>query len=69
MQTTAKVKGSKLVHLHTSGHATAKDIKKVCEITKAKVVIPIHSDKPEAFHELGIEAEIRVLQDGESVII
>ncbi len=57
--------GSRLAHLHTSGHATAEQLKQVCEITKAKVVIPIHSENPEAFKTLGIAAEIRVLQDGE----
>jgi ribonuclease J len=62
----AIVGGSRLVHLHTSGHATAEQIKQVCEITKAKVVLPIHSEQPEAFLDLGIIAEIKVLQDGEA---
>ncbi len=58
--------GSQLINLHTSGHATPGQIKQVCEITKTKVVLPIHSEKPEAFKDLGIAAEIKVLQDGES---
>lgn len=61
--------GSRLIHLHTSGHATAEQIKQVCKITKAKVVIPIHSEQPEAFNNLGIDAKIKVLQDGESIEI
>lgn len=61
----AKAGGSKFVNLHTSGHATTADIKRVCDITQAKLIIPIHSEKPEAFECLGINGEVRVLQDGE----
>ena len=61
--------GSKLVHLHTSGHATADDIIKVCEITQAKTVLPIHSENPKAFTELGIKADIKILHDGESITL
>jgi ribonuclease J len=60
----AKAAGSIIELLHTSGHATAEDIKKVCEITKAKQVIPIHVEKPDAFMRLGIKSEIIMLQDG-----
>jgi ribonuclease J len=59
--------GGKLLYLHTSGHATAEQIKQVCEITQAKTIIPIHSESPEAFRALGINAAVRVLQDGESI--
>ncbi|MCH5152221.1 MAG: MBL fold metallo-hydrolase [Clostridiales bacterium] len=61
--------GSRLEYLHTSGHATAEQIKKVCEITNAKIIIPIHSEKPEAFLHLGINCDVRLLHDGESVLI
>ena len=61
--------GSYIEYLHTSGHATANQIKQVCDITNAKVIIPIHSEAPEAFKKLGISGEIRILQDGESVLI
>jgi len=65
----AVANGSRLVHLHTSGHATTDDIKRVCEITQAKTIIPIHCEKPEAFRALGINAEIKVLDDGGEVSI
>ena len=61
--------GSRLLHLHTSGHATAEQLKQVCEITQAKMIVPIHSEKPENFLNMGIQADIRVLSDGESITI
>lgn len=59
--------GSKFVELHTSGHAVAADIKKLCEITKPKIVIPIHVEDPQAFTRLGIKSDIKILNDGESI--
>lgn len=61
--------GSKMVYLHTSGHAGIDEIKKVCEITNAKTVIPIHSEKPEMLKELGIKSNIVILQDNEILTI
>jgi len=58
--------GSRLIHLYTSGHATAEDIKKVCEITQAKTIIPIHGEKPKVFDRLGLSGEVRILRDGEA---
>lgn len=65
----AMTAGSGLIYLHTSGHATAEDIKKVCEITQAKTVVPIHCERPENFLSLGVKAEILLLQDGESITL
>ena len=61
--------GARVLHLHTSGHATAKQIKQVCEITRAKTIIPIHSEKPENFNALNIPAQIKILNDGETMTI
>lgn len=61
------IRGGRVEYLHTSGHAKYEDIKKVCEITNAKTVLPIHSENPEVFHSLGINGEVRVLQDGEEI--
>ncbi|MCL2675826.1 MAG: hypothetical protein FWE84_04495, partial [Firmicutes bacterium] len=63
----AKANGSRVIDLHTSGHAIAGQIKQVCEITDAKVILPIHSESPEAFLKLGINATIRILHDGEEI--
>ena len=62
----AKTAGSKFVELHTSGHATAEDLAKLCEITTPKIVIPIHSEQPEAFKKIGIKSHIQILNDGEN---
>lgn len=61
--------GSKFEYLHTSGHASIEDIEKICRITQARVVIPIHCEVPESFGKLDIDGEIRVLSDGESLDI
>lgn len=60
--------GCRLTHLHTSGHASVDEIKKVCDITNAKTVIPIHSENPDKIRELGISGEIVILQDEESFV-
>lgn len=65
----ATAAGSRLIQLHTSGHATAEDIKKVCEITQAKTIVPIHCERPDSFLSLGVKAEIMLLQDGESITV
>jgi ribonuclease J len=66
---TAKEVGSKYQYLHTSGHATVDDIKKVCEITNAKMIIPIHTEAPEVFTKMSIAGEIVLLKDGEGVTV
>ncbi|MCH5351295.1 MAG: hypothetical protein J1F39_04960, partial [Clostridiales bacterium] len=57
--------GCKMVNLHTSGHASVDEIIKICEITEAKTIIPIHSESPEMLKELGITGNTVVLQDNE----
>lgn len=58
-------RGCKIVHLHTSGHASIDEIKEICKITKAKTIIPIHSECPERLKELGVSGSIVILQDNE----
>ncbi len=55
---------STFLYLHTSGHATANAIKAVCEITKAKTIIPMHTEKPENFTKLETKGKIKLLEDG-----
>lgn len=57
--------GCKIVNLHTSGHASVDEIIKICEITEAKTIIPIHSESPEKLKELGVSGNIVNLQDNE----
>ena len=65
----AKADGSLYKYLHTSGHATEEQLKTVCGITNSKLVIPIHSEDPEAFKKLNISGEVRILNDGESISV
>lgn len=61
--------GCRIVNLHTSGHASVDEIKKVCKITESKTIIPIHSEKPETLKEIGITGNVVILQDNESFTI
>lgn len=62
---TALQNGCRLVKLHTSGHADATEIRRLCEITQAKIVIPIHSENPEAMQRY-IDNKVLLLQDNEA---
>jgi len=58
------------IYLHTSGHADFDTIKKVCEVVNPKIIIPIHSENPYQFKEMGLEnCEIRLCEDGEYISI
>lgn len=61
--------GSRPKYLHTSGHASAQQLKQTCEITGAKLIIPIHSENPEAFLQSEMKDKVRILHDGESISI
>jgi ribonuclease J len=38
--------------IHTSGHATLSDIKKLLKAVKPKRIVPIHTEKPELLKSL-----------------
>ncbi len=40
------------IYLHTSGHADFDAIKRVCKTVNPNLIIPIHTQKPDAFEEL-----------------
>ncbi len=65
----ALTNGSRMVHLHTSGHASIEEIKQVCKITNARTIIPIHSERPEKLKNLGISGNIVILQDNQDFIV
>ena len=50
---------------HTSGHGSRDCIRQVIDITKPEVVIPIHTEVPEAIKELTDKAV--VLQDRRNI--
>ena len=55
--------------LHTSGHATVDDIRQmILTVKPQKYIIPIHTEKPQAFEELDLgeySERIHMLNDGE----
>lgn len=52
--------------LHTSGHASPEDIRKLHETVTPKCgLIPIHTDTPEGFEELISAGQVILLDDGE----
>ena len=56
--------------LHTSGHADFNAIKQVCETVKAKVILPIHGENPEAFKEMDLkDCVIKIVNDNEEIKI
>jgi len=48
--------------IHTSGHASIEDIKRVIDGLKPKRVIPIHTLNPELFE--GLSSEVELHDDG-----
>ena len=50
------------ISIHTSGHASLLDIKRVIEGLNPKIIVPIHTMMPEAFK--GISSKIKLLVDG-----
>ena len=52
--------------LHTSGHASAADIRKVIDRVNPKAVIPIHTDNPNALQEICADKKIIILRDKEA---
>jgi ribonuclease J len=59
-----------LKHAHASGHADAKQLKKIAEFIKPKQLYPVHTDKPEMFKKL-IGKKVRVVlpEIGKAVMI
>ena len=52
--------------IHTSGHADISTLKAMANAIKPKTIIPIHTIKPEDYHDL-FDFPVRVLIDGEVV--
>lgn len=50
--------------LHTSGHATVSDIRRVITELEPKKIIPIHTMAPEAF--IGLSENVTLKEDGKA---
>lgn len=55
--------------LHTSGHASRKDLRHVIEKADPQVVIPMHTDAPQKIQELCSNRRVAMLKDGEAFTI
>ncbi len=63
---TALLKNRRWVHLHTSGHAAPDTLRAVVEAVQPRCgVIPMHTERPEAFTELFPNVNTILLKDGE----
>ena len=56
-------RGFSLISLHTSGHASLNDIKKLIDGVEPKLIIPIHTMMPTAFKDFC--GKTKLLEDGE----
>ncbi len=56
--------------LHVSGHAYARDIKKLIEALNPKMIIPMHTEKAEEMKDMGEfrNYNIKTLKDGENIL-
>lgn len=57
--------GKRFHHLHASGHASPDAILTLCQTLQPRMVIPIHTRKPEAL--AGRVPQLRLAQDGEVI--
>lgn len=55
--------------LHTSGHASVRDIRTVVEKLDPSIIIPIHTDRPDALRSICPTKNIIIVQDKEVVDI
>lgn len=56
------------IYLHTSGHADFDAIKSVCQAVNPNLIIPIHTEKPEAFEKFGLEdCQVKLAKDKEEI--
>ena len=63
------LEGHKRLDMHTSGHADIDAIKMVIETVMPDVVIPMHTEVPEAFLELVENKKVVLVNDDEKIKI
>ena len=67
-ETLAKSIGSDYEYLHTSGHCDMKSMREILRLLQPKAIIPIHTDRPDAFVEQFCdEWPVIRLIDGQSI--
>ena len=55
--------------LHTSGHASHKDIRMVIEKVNPDIIIPIHTEVPDILQTLCLDRNIVISEDGEEIVL
>jgi ribonuclease J len=58
-----------LKHAHASGHADGKQLKKIAEEIKPKVLFPVHTEKPEMFGKIIKKVKIVMPEVGKEIIL
>jgi ribonuclease J len=54
-------KGFRYEHIHTSGHADVKTLQRLAKAVKPKMIIPVHTEKPEAY--MGLFDNVKITKD------
>ena len=53
--------------IHTSGHASIKDLARLVQAVNPGLLVPIHTFYPEDYTQFIDEDKVRVLNDGQSL--
>jgi len=61
--------GYKRIDLHTSGHADSEAIKMVVDMTNPDMVVPMHTEVPEAFLKLVGASVVKIAKDKEIICL
>ncbi len=62
--------GFDVIPLHTSGHVTPTDLRRVYEgVRPRRGVIPMHTENPEGFQRIIPAEKLRFLRDGETFLL
>ncbi len=63
------LEGFPVIPLHTSGHADPATLQQICRLVNPLGIIPIHSERPEAFRELMSGTRVVCLEDGKCLTL
>ena len=61
------LKGYKRVDMHTSGHADYNGIKMVIDVVQPEMIIPMHTELPEAFVDIVADKKVMLASDKEII--
>lgn len=67
LRETLKQKGVELKTVHTSGHATERDLERLATAFKPKCLVPIHTFQPGEY--LALFPNVHILDDGEELVL